>query len=349
MKSELCIEGVRIADDSRCFLVAEIGHNHQGSLESCMSHFYAAKQSGATAVKLQKRNNKTLFTKSYYNQPYLSEHAYGSTYGLHREALEFEINEMRVLQQYAKELGIIFFATAFDCISADVLQHLDMPAFKIASGDIRNLPLIRHIALFQKPIFLSTGGANLDHVREAVEVVLQEHSQLAILQCTAAYPPRDDEINLSVLKTYSTEFQDQIIGYSSHDLGTTACLAAYALGARVIEKHFTLDRSLPGSDHKISLLPNEFSSLSKELNRLWLALGNSEKKIIESERPAIEKMGKKLVASKNLSAGHVVGELDVCIKSPGDGLPPSMMISLIGKKLMRPLVEDESFALHHFE
>lgn len=349
MKRELYIDGKRIAEDTDCFLIAEIGHNHQGCLKKCLNLFDKAKEAGASAVKLQKRNNKILFTKNYFNQPYISKNAYGPTYGLHRQALELSVKDLKKLKQHAKEIGIIFFATPFDISSADILADLDMPAFKIASGDITNHPLIERIASFHRPIILSTGGATLEDVKKATEIIFQHHSQLAVLQCTAAYPPKEEEMNLSVIKTYLSNFPNIIVGYSGHDLGTTMPFASFVLGARIIEKHFTLDKNLPGNDHKLSLTPKEFNFMHQELKKLSKALGNGIKNIYESEQPAIKKMGKKLVASRNLPAGHIINVEDLTIKSPGDGLPPSYLQEIIGRKIKQKLLEEEDLTLQHVE
>ena len=159
MARSLSIDGTLITDESDCYVIAEIGHNHQGSVEKCRELFRAAKECGADAVKLQKRDNRTLYTRAMYERPYDNENSFGPTYGAHREALEFGRAEYLELQQYAAELGITFFATAFDFSSADFLAQLDMPAYKLASGDLRNIPLIRHVARIGKPMILSTGGA----------------------------------------------------------------------------------------------------------------------------------------------------------------------------------------------
>jgi len=349
MQKELFIDGKRVASDTDCFLIAEIGHNHQGCPKKCLALFDAAKKAGASAVKLQKRDNKSLFTRRCFNEPYISQNAYGPTYGLHREALELNVTDLRELKDYAKEIGITFFATPFDIPSANIMRDLDMPVFKIASGDVKNHPLIDHIARFHKPIILSTGGATMEDVKEAVEIISRHHSQLAILQCTAAYPPKDEELNLSVIKTYAYSFPNTVIGYSGHDVGTTMSLASFAIGARIIEKHFTLDKNLPGNDHKLSLTPEEFSFLAQELKKLSVALGDGIKCIYDSERPAIKKMSKKLVASRDLPPGHIISIEDLSVKSPGDGLAPSLLHDIIGRKLKQQLVEEESLMLQHLE
>ncbi|HCL61324.1 MAG TPA: N-acetylneuraminate synthase, partial [Rhizobiales bacterium] len=185
MNREMRVDGVRIADDTDTYVIAEIGNNHQGDLEKCKEIFRVAKQHcGVTAVKLQKRDNKSLFTRAMYLSEYNSENAFADTYGAHREKLEFGHDEYVALIAYAKELGITFFATAFDRPSADFLAELDMPAYKIASGDLTNTPLLKHVASFGKPMFVSSGGGTMEDVRRAYEVIMPINRQLCLMQCT---------------------------------------------------------------------------------------------------------------------------------------------------------------------
>jgi sialic acid synthase len=264
---QLRIDGVTIDDAAGCYVVAEIGHNHQGSLERCKELFRLARECGVQAVKLQKRDNHSLYTREMYDQPYDNENSFGPTYGKHREALEFGRPEYLELQRYARELGITFFATAFDIASADFLAELDMPAHKIASGDIRNLPLLRHVARLGKPVILSTGGATLDDVERAYETVMPINRELAILQCTAGYPAAFEELDLRVITTYREHF-DVVIGLSSHDNGIAMAPAAYVLGARIVEKHFTWNRAAKGTDHPFSLEPVGLRKLVRDLQRV---------------------------------------------------------------------------------
>src|SRR5262245_39543761 len=186
MKRELHIDGLRIADDTDAFVIAEVGHNHQGDIEKCKEIFRKAKECGCTSVKLQKRDNRTLFTKSMYDSAYNSENAFGATYGEHREALEFGREQYLELKRFCRELGIIFFSTAFDVRSADLLAELDMPAFKIASGDLRSIPQLRHIAKLGKPMIVSTGGGSMEDIQRAYDTIMPINDKLCILQCTAA-------------------------------------------------------------------------------------------------------------------------------------------------------------------
>src|SRR3954447_23765734 len=277
MSRRLTIDGVEIHDGGECYVIAEIGHNHQGDVGIAKRLIDAARECGVDAVKLQKRANRTLYTREFYEQPYDNELSFGRTYGEHREALELGADEYRELLAYARETGVTLFATAFDFESADLLAELGVPAFKFASGDLRNTPLQRHVAAFGKPMFLSTGGATLKDVERAVNTILPLNEQLCVLQCTAAYPAAADDLNLNVIATLRERFPGLVVGLSDHQNGISMALVAYMLGARVIEKHFTLDHALKGTDHAFSLMPDGMRRLVRDLYRIPGALGDGVK------------------------------------------------------------------------
>jgi sialic acid synthase len=285
---ELEIDDVRIADDTECYVIAEIGHNHGGSLATCKEMFDAARWAGANAVKLQKRENRTLYTEEAYNAPYNSENAFGPTYGAHREALEFNAEQYLDLQAYAKRLGITFFATAFDVPSANFLFVLDVPAIKIASGDLTNFGLLKHVATLEKPVILSTGGA-LRGMRAVLEARKLFDEDCAVLQCTSGYPAAYNELDLKVIESYRALMWDSVIGWSAHDTGIAMAPVAYALGARIIEKHFTLDRSLKGTDQAFSLEPQGMRTMIENLKHCREALGDGVKRAHESEAEPLKK------------------------------------------------------------
>jgi sialic acid synthase len=346
----LHVGGVDIRDDGECYVIAEIGQNHQGDLEKAKALVHAAHECGADAVKFQKRANRALYTRAYYDQPYDNEFSFGRTYGEHREALELGRDEYRELDAYARELGIAFFATAWDFESADFLAELGVPAFKLASGDLWNTPLQRHVAQFGRPIFLSTGGGTMEDVERAAEAILPLNAQLCILQCTAAYPAETEELNLRVISTLRERFPELVIGLSDHQSGISMALVAYMLGARVIEKHFTLDHAWKGTDHAFSLMPDGMRRLVRDLRRVGPALGDGVKRALPVEERPLEKMGKKLVAARGLPAGHLLAPADVAIKSPADaGLPPYELDRIVGMRLRRALGEDETVALADLE
>jgi sialic acid synthase len=345
---ELTIDGRRIADDTGCFVIAEIGHNHQGSVEKALELFVLAKQAGVDAVKLQKRDNRRLFTRALYDSPYEHENSFGATYGEHREALELDRGAYAELQACARELGLVFFATTFDEASADMLEELDLPAYKIASGDLRNTPLLRHVASFGKPLIVSTGGATLEDIDRAVEAVTAISPDLCLLQCTAAYPAAVEELNLGVITTLRDRYPELVIGLSDHQDGIAMAPVAYMLGARVIEKHFTSSHTAKGTDHAFSLMPEGMRKLVRDLRRVPVAIGDGVKRPLPSEEKPLEKMGKKLVAARYLPAGHVLVAGDLVAKSPADGgLPPYAVDDLLGRPLERPLGEEEAILAEH--
>lgn len=343
MNRELRIGGHVVNDNSDCFVIAEIGHNHQGRLDQALELVDAAADAGASAVKLQKRDNRALFTDEMYNSVYNSENAFAKTYGEHRDYLEFGRDEYVAMRERAEKHGLVFFSTAFDKPSADFLHELDMPAYKIASGDLTNVPLITYIARFGKPMILSTGGGTMEDVVRAYHAVKPINPNFAILQCTSGYPPAFEELNLNVIKTFRDAFPDIQIGLSSHDSGIAMATLSYVLGARIVEKHFTLNRAMKGTDHAFSLEKQGFTKLVRDLRRARVALGDGMKKPYESEAAPITKMAKSLVAARDLPAGHVLGPDDIIARSPGGGLQPYWLDRLIGCRLTSPMAAETQF------
>jgi N-acetylneuraminate synthase/sialic acid synthase len=347
---ELVVDGKRIHDRGEAYVIAEIGHNHQGDLEKAKALIHAAKECGVDAVKLQKRDNRAMYTRALYDSPYDNEHSFGPTYGTHREALELSAAEWLELREFSREEGITLFGTVFDEPSADFLAELGLPAFKIASADLVNTPLLRHVASLGRPIFLSTGGGTIEDVERAVDTILPINPQLCVLQCTAAYPCAVEELHLRVIETYRERFPELVIGLSDHQSGIAMALVAYMLGARVLEKHFTLDHAWKGSDHAFSLMPEGMRRLVRDLHRVPVALGDPVKRPLASEERPLEKMGKKLVAARELPAGHVLAPGDLVAKSPADGgLRPYELERLLGRRLLRPLAFEEGLAFEDLE
>ena len=343
MSVSFTIDNVPVSRDCPdCYVIAEIGHNHQGNLGKAKEMFRAAKECGVNAVKLQKRDNRSLYTRALYEMPYDNENSFGATYGAHREALEFGRVEYEELKRYAGEIGLTMFATAFDFRSADFLAELDMPAFKIASGDLKNLPLLKHVAQLGRPTIVSTGGGTMEDVERAYDTIMPRNRHLCLLQCTASYPVDPEEMNLRVITTFREKFPDIVVGLSDHQNGIALAMVAYTLGARVIEKHFTLNRAWKGTDHAFSLEPGGMRRLVRDLRRASVALGDGVKRVYPSENKPLLKMAKKIVATRNLPAGHVIRLEDVALKSPNDGLPPNQLERVIGMKTRRRLEEDEN-------
>jgi sialic acid synthase len=346
---DLLIDGKSYDDSSLPFVIAELGHNHQGNLETCLQMIRAAAFSGASAVKLQKRSNRDLFTKEAFDAPYNSENAYGPTYGLHREALEFGEAEYKECILEAKRNNITFFSTAFDFQSVDFLMNLGVPAIKIASGDLKSTPLLKYVATLGVPLVVSTGGADISDVDRAVELLSNAGAQFSVLQCTAGYPPKYEELNLRVISTYRERYPDTVIGYSGHDSGIAMSLVAYVLGARVIEKHFTLNRAMKGTDHAFSLEPGGMRKLVRDLERAQISLGDGVKRTYESEATPIRKMGKMIVAAKDVSPGAIAESSMFEFRSPADGMQPYRVEELIGMKFTKHVSAGDTIKEEDFE
>lgn len=340
---QIVIDGTTINDDSDCYIVAEIGGNHMGSLETCKELFKLAAICGCDAVKLQKRHNRSLYTAELYRQVYDNRNSFGRTYGEHREFLEFGEEQYRELIAHARDVGLSFLATAFDIPSADFLQALDMPAYKIASGDLKSTPLLAHIARFGKPMIVSTGGGTMEDIERAYETIYPINRQLCFLQCTAAYPAEPEHLNLRVIETLRRRFPDLVIGLSDHQNGIAMSTAAFVLGARVIEKHFTRNRAWKGTDQAFSLEPIGMSKMVRDLRRARVALGSGRKECLELESAPLRKMAKALVATRELPAGHRLVLEDFAMKSPAVGLEPFHLDALVGRELRHPMAADQPF------
>ena len=326
---------------SDIYIIAEIGNNHQGDVKHAMSLMKAAKESGADAVKTQKRDNKTLYIKSFFNEKYDNPNSFGKTYGEHREKLELKKNDYKELKEYASELKIDFFATPFDLPSLEFLEEFNFPAYKIASADITNTILQTEIAKTKKEIFLSTGGGTLEDVKRAKNNIFEYNQKLSILQCTASYPAKIEDMNLKVITTFSKCFPGIRLGLSDHENGIDASPVAYMLGARVFEKHFTLNRANKGTDNVFSLEPQGLNRFVRNLKRIEKMLGSEEKMQLTSETKSLIKMRKSIVVKKKIKKNEVLSLENITIKSPGLGIHPYEISKIIGKKANKDLREDD--------
>lgn len=347
---ELVVDGKVITRDGPAYVIAEIGNNHQGDVEKAKALIHSAKECGVDAVKFQKRDNRRLFTRTYYDSPYDNENSYGSTYGEHREFLELPKSDWFELGRYSKEEGVAFVSAAFDEPSADLMADLDVDAFKFASGDLLNVPFLRYVADKGKPMLLSTGGGTLEDIDRAVEAILERNEQLCVLHCTAAYPAEIEDLNLSVITALRERYPELVIGLSDHHNGIAMAPVAFMLGARVFEKHFTLNHAWKGTDHAYSLMPDGMRRFVRDLHRVPVALGDGVKRRLPSEERPLEKMGKKLVATRDLPVDHVLTEGDLVAKSPADGgLPPYEIERLLGRRLVRALSFEQDVTLEDVE
>ncbi|MBF0363043.1 MAG: N-acetylneuraminate synthase family protein [Oligoflexia bacterium] len=324
------------------FFIAEIGNNHQGDINIAKEMISTAKRCGVQAVKFQKRNNKTLLSKELYNKPYDNVDSFGDTYGKHREALEFNFDQYIELMEHAKKENIVMFATAIDVDSVGFLEEVGNPIYKIASADLDNEPLIECVSQKNKPIIISTGAGDLNQIKRSYDIIKKYNPYPPIImQCTCMYPVHYDKVNLRVIETYKKLFSDALIGYSGHDNGIVLPIVAYMLGARVFEKHFTLNRAWRGADNKFSLEPTGLSKSIRDLNRAILSLGDGEKRIYEEEIGARVKLGKSIYSRKKLPKGKKISLEDICCKSPAGGISPSKLHDIIGLLVNRDIDADE--------
>lgn len=320
-----------ITQDSKPFIIAEIGNNHNGSINLCKSLIQRAKQNGIDAVKLQKRCPEKLFTKELFNSSYDNSNSFGPTYGLHRKALEFDKSEWFELINFAKKAEIMLFSTAFDEDSIDFLEQFDMPAYKIASGCLTDIPLIEKITGLGKPMIISTGGGNWDDIDRVYRILRLESIDFCFLHCVASYPNRAEDMNLKIIPAMMDRYPNTIIGLSDHYQGYNMALAAQCLGARVFEKHFTSDHTLPGPDHALSLEPDELGKWIHESERIMAAMGTGEKQRLPCEEKGIYKMGKAIHVARSIPKGKRIDLDDVYIRSPANGIPPYEIDNVIGK------------------
>ena len=264
------------------FIIAEIGNNHNGNLDLAKEMLKICKKINVDAVKFQVKDIETAFPKELLDKPYTGPNSFGKTYREHKEALEFSKDELKVIYDYARELGIICFATPFDVKSVNVLEELDNPIYKIASFHVTDLELIESIAKTSKPIILSTGMSSIEEIDVAVKKIREFHDKLIILQCTSCYPTEDEDVNLRVIPTLEKRYECPI-GFSSHERGVAITSASVAMGATIIERHFTLDRTMKGPDHASSIEESGMELVVKRAKRLFIALGSNEKKVLDSE------------------------------------------------------------------
>ena len=287
----------------RTYLIAEIGQNHQGDLDLAKRLLVKAKECGVDAVKSQKRDIATLLTQEEYDRPYRSPNAFAATYGKHREALELSRQEYVELSEFAAQVGITFFSSPWDVPSAILLNEIGMPIFKVPSACLTHHVLLEELVGFDRPIIISTGMSDLEEVDAAMAVVRQA-SDVYLLQCTSTYPSSFDTVNLRVIEAYRERYPWATVGFSGHHRGIAIDVAAVALGARVIERHFTLDRTLKGSDHAASLEPPGLARLVRDIRACEAALGDRNKRLLDVELPVRHKLrGVRMVTkSKNEAA-----------------------------------------------
>lgn len=337
---ELCPNRM-VGTNHKVFVIAEAGINHQGDVQIAKELIKSAKLVGADCVKFQKRTINRILTKEGLQKPYLNSNSFGPTYGQHKEALELSFDQFWELKEYADQLGIFFTASGWDEESVDFLDQLGVPFFKMASADLTNFPLLEHTAKKGKPMVISTGMADMETVLRAYHLISKYNSRIIILQCTSTYPAAFQDINLKVLETYQKEFPEAVIGYSGHEKGIAISLAACVMGAKVVERHFTLDRTMKGGDHAASLEPNGLEKLIRDIRAYELARGDGIKRRLPSEEACFLKLSKSVVSQCKIYPGEILVPEMLTTKGPGSGISPMDIPKILGKTIKETIEEDQ--------
>lgn len=323
----------QIGDTNPCFIIAEAGVNHNGSVDLAKELIDVAKDAGADAVKFQTFKAEDLVTEKAEKADY-QRHTTApdeSQYQMLKN-LELSHQDFRTLSQYARKKEIVFLSTPFDQASVDLLDGTGMAAFKIPSGEITNIPLLRYVARKKKPILLSTGMSTLGEVEEAVNCLQnQGNSEIVLFHCLTQYPAPIEDANLQAMQTLHCSFKLPV-GFSDHTPGIVASIAAVALGACIIEKHFTLDKAMPGPDHSASLEPHELKAMVDGIRDVERAMGNGLKSPTPAEQIIKRTIRKSIVAAKEIPSGAVIDESMLAIKRPGTGIEPKYWNDILGKR-----------------
>lgn len=328
-------------NNNQVFIIAEAGVNHNGDLNTAKKLIDAALEAGADAIKFQSFKAENLVTKDAPKAHYQEETTgSGNQYGMLKK-LELSFDDHIMLKKYCEEKRIMFISTPFDFESVDLLEKLEIPMYKISSGDLTNIPFLRYIAKFNKLMIVSTGMANLGEVEMAVEAIRNTgNNKITLLHCTSNYPTNYDDVNLNAMITMENALKLPV-GYSDHTLGIEIPIAAAAMGAVIIEKHFTLDKNMEGPDHKASLNPLEFEQMVRSIRNIEKALGDGIKKCNKNEEDTKRTARKSIVAGRNIAKGEVLSYENISFKRPGTGISPIFLDEVIGKKAVCDFNADE--------
>ncbi|SDH15302.1 N-acetylneuraminate synthase family protein [Roseospirillum parvum] len=351
MSAELCIEDRPIGDDHPTFIIAEVGVNHNGDPDTAHRMVDMVADAGADCVKFQ-----TFRAEEFCNAPE-DVYEYVSQGETRRESmlemfrrLELKHDEFRGLFEHARARGLVPLSTPTDRAAADLLMELGAGAFKIGSDDLVHTPLLDHVGAKGRPVLISTGMAHLGDVERAVDRLHAAGSgPLAILHCISLYPTPDDGVHLRRLATLRHAFPECVVGFSDHSWGITAALGAVALGARVIEKHVTLDNDMPGPDHRFSANPAQLKDLVQGVRTLEAQLGSSAFRLSPAEQEMAQLCHRAIYAARDLPAGHVLSSDDLTYQRPGNGLPPYETDRLLGRRLSRAVPSNKAITFEHLE
>lgn len=335
--------------ENNVFIIAEAGVNHNGSIELAKKLIGYAADSGANAVKFQTFRTECVVTRSASKAEYQKQKTDSDESQFHMiRKLELDVSAHEELLGCCEKNNILFLSTPFDCYSIELLERLNIPIFKIPSGEITNLPYLRKIGRIGKPVIMSSGMATLGEIEFALDILIKEGlklQEITVLHCNTEYPTPMEDVNLKAMLTIGAAFPGIRVGYSDHTLGIEVPIAAVAMGATVIEKHFTLDKSMEGPDHKASLEPNELKLMVQAIRNIEKALGSGIKRPSPSEMKNRPIARKSIVAARSIGKGDIFTSENITTKRPGTGISPMRWDEVIGKKAIRNFYEDEEIYL----
>ena len=330
---------------NKVFIIAEAGVNHNGSIKLAKELIDVASKANVDAVKFQTFKATNLVSKNAQKAKYQKENMKNSDNSQLNmlKKLELDIDTHKELISYCKMKNIMFLSTPFDHDSIELLNDLGLEIFKVPSGEITNLPYLRHIGKLDKKVILSTGMADIGEIEDALDVLIEagtKKENITVLHANTMYPTPMEDVNLKAMVTIGNSF-DVPFGYSDHTLGIEVDIAAVAMGATCIEKHFTLDKTMEGPDHKASLEPDELNAMVSAIRNIELALGSSVKKPSKSETPNIQVARKSIVAKEGIKKGEIFTESNISIKRPGTGISPMRWDEIVGTIASKDYKEDE--------
>lgn len=327
------------------YIIAEAGVNHNGSFDLACKLVDAAKSAGVDCIKFQTFKSKNLVSHTAQKADYQKNTTGDGSQVDMLKKLELSYDEFIALKKYCDKVGITFLSTPFDFDSIDFLNSIDMPFWKIPSGEITNLPYLLALARTGKPVVMSTGMCEIEEIEAAIKVLRENGiKDIKLLHCNTEYPTPFEDVNLRAMQTMRDAFGLEV-GYSDHTKGIEVPVAAVAMGASVIEKHFTLDRNMEGPDHKASLEPGELAAMVSSIRHIEKALGNGDKTPSPSEQKNISIARKSIVAKKLIKAGDEFTEENITVKRPGSGISPMKWFEVLGTKATRDFQEDELIEL----
>lgn len=347
-KLKINLDGINIGGDYPTYIIAEIGQNHNGEVNLAKRLIDMSVDCGANAVKFQKRDIPSELTKEAYEKPYDNPNSFGKTYGEHRMFLELDESQHLELREYASAKGITYFCTPCDVPSVKLMERINCPFYKVASRDLTNIPLLESLGKTNKPVIISTGMASMEDIDTAIETLQLGKDKLIIMQCTSQYPCALENVNLKAMDTLKDKF-GFITGFSDHTSGVVISTAAAVMGAPIIEKHVTLDRTMKGTDQPGSLEKAGLYKLVEYIRACELAIGDGIKAVNPVTEASKIKLARSVTSSRNIKKGEVLNEEMICLKSPGDGIKWVNREQVLGKTAAKDIEADSTIREADFQ